>query len=188
VDDELAAALRVLLDAPADLTSADAFLHCEHPLPRQVRGRLLGTLDRFGIAHGVLAVGDGADAAALTALMRKISLVDRVVAHLDAAAAPVRYLRVKSAIAELRALAAQFNDEQLDQFLTTDDTVLAVMTAAVDVVEAAGVFVDRGDDAEAHRRRAVYWRRYGRGPVGELHRRCSADICRGSLRLLGRPS
>ena len=33
-------------------------------------------------------------------------------------------------------------------------------------------------------RRAVRWRRYGGGPVNALHRRCSADIVRGSLRLL----
>jgi hypothetical protein len=62
--------------------------------------------------------------------------------------------------------------------------VLAVMSAAVDVVEAVGVQVDRGDDATAHLRRAVHWRRYSRGPVGALHCSCGADIARGSLRLL----
>jgi hypothetical protein len=61
------------------------------------------------------------------------------------------------------------------------------MTAAVDVVEAAGALVDRGDDLAAHLRRAVHWRRYSRGPVDALHRSCGADIARGSLRLLGRP-
>jgi hypothetical protein len=55
----------------------------------------------------------------------------------------------------------------------------------VGVVEA-GVAVDRGDDAAAHLRRAVRWRRYSRGPVDALHRSCGADIARGSLRLLGR--
>ena len=69
---------------------------------------------------------------------------------------------------------------------STDATVLAVMAAAVDVVEAAGVEVDRGDDSAAHLRRAVHWRRYSRGPVGALHRSCGADIARGSLRLIGR--
>jgi hypothetical protein len=54
------------------------------------------------------------------------------------------------------------------------------------VVEAVGVQVDRGDDAAAHLRRAVHWRRYSRGPVNALHRSCGADIARGSLRLLGR--
>ncbi|HTI75954.1 MAG TPA: hypothetical protein VL634_13240, partial [Mycobacterium sp.] len=66
-----------------------------------------------------------------------------------------------------------------------DATVLAVMSAAVDVVEAAGIRVDRGDDSAAHLRRAVRWRHYSRGPVTSLHRACGADISRGSLRLLG---
>lgn len=192
LDDELVGALRTLVHAPADLTSTDAFVGCEHPLPREVRRRLLDTLDRFGVAHAVLAMGDraredpGADGAALPALLRRLSLVDRVVAYIDAAGAPIRYRRVRSAVAELQALAAQSGDEQLAEFLSTDDTVLAVMAAAVDVVESAGVRVDRGDDAAAHLHRAVYWRRYGRGPVDTLHRSCAADICRGSLRLLGR--
>ena len=70
------------------------------------------------------------------------------------------------------------------QFLDADATALAVMTAAVDVVEAAGMHVDRGDDPDAHARRAVQWNRYARGPVNALHRACAADIVRGSLRLL----
>ena len=152
-----------------------------------MRRRLLDTLDRFGIAHAVKAIGEGADAAALPPLLRRLSLLDRVVAHLDAAGAPVRYRRVRAAIAELQALAAQSGDERLADFLSTDDTVMAVMAAAVEVVEAAGVLVDRGDDRTAHLRRAVHWQRYGRGPVDALHRSCAADICRGSLRLLGRP-
>jgi hypothetical protein len=93
---------------------------------------------------------------------------------------------LRSAITELHSLAVQSGDPQLARFLSTDATVLAVMAAAVDVVEAAGVEVDRGDDSAAHLRRAVHWRRYSRGPVGALHRSCGADIARGSLRLLGR--
>ena len=92
---------------------------------------------------------------------------------------------MRAAIAELHALAVQSGDQQLAELLRTDDTVLAVMGAAVEVVEAEGMHVDRGDGPAAHRRRAAYWRRYGSGPVNALHRSCSADICRGSLRLLG---
>ena len=55
--------------------------------------------------------------------------------------------------------------EEIAKFLATDETVLAVMAAAVDVVEAAGVGVDRGDAPSAHLRRAVHWRQYSRGPV-----------------------
>jgi hypothetical protein len=185
LDADLVSALQVLVRRPADLTSTDAFVHSEHPLPAAVRSRLLDTLDRFGIAHAVVAIGEGADASALPALLRRLSQVDRVVAHLKAAGAPVQYRRLRAAVAELRALAVQSGDEKLDEFLSTDETVLAVMAAAVDVVEAAGVAVDRGDDAPSHLRRAVQWRRYSRGPVDALHRSCGADISRGSLRLLG---
>ena len=184
LDDELMRALRALVGEPADLTSTDGFVSCRHSLPAELRARLLATLDRFGIARAVLALDEGADAATVAAVLRRASQVDRVVAHIVAAGAQARYLRLQHAITELRCLAVQ--SEELAQFLAADATVLAVMSAAVDVVEAAGVDVDRGDDATAHLRRAVQWRRYSRGPVNALHGRCGADIARGSLRLLGR--
>jgi len=186
LDDELMAALRVLVHAPADLTSTDAFVQSEHPLSGEVRRRLLAALDRFGIAHAVLAVEHGADATEVSALLRRLSRVEEVVAAVHAVGAPVRYRRVRASIAEVRGLAVQSGDQALAELLSADDTVLAVMGAAVEVVEAEGMHVDRGDGPAAHRRRAAYWRRYGSGPVNALHRSCSADICRGSLRLYGR--
>jgi hypothetical protein len=186
LDGELMAALHTLVRQPADLTSTDAFVTAPHPLPREVRERLLGALDRFGIAHAVLALDRGASAASLPNHLRRLSRLDRVVECVHAAGAPLRYQRLRSAVSELRALAAQSGDSRLAGLLVHDDAVLAVMTAAVDVVEAAGVSVDRGDDPTAHLRRAVHWRRYGSGPVDALHRACAADISRGSLRLLGR--
>jgi hypothetical protein len=186
LDDGLMAALKTLVDAPADLTSTDSFVHSEHALPVAVRRRLLDALDRFGIAHAVLAVSDGADVTAVSALLRRLSRVEETVAQVEAVGAPVRYRRVRAAIAELHALAVQSGDPRLAELLNKDDTVLAVMGAAVDVVEAHGLHVDRGDGPTAHRRRAAYWRHYGNGPVNALHRSCSADICRGSLRLYGR--
>jgi hypothetical protein len=143
-------------------------------------------LDRFGIARAVLALAEGADDATVSTALRSASQVDRVVAYIEAAGAEVRYRRIRSAITELQALAVESDDERLADFLSADRTVLAVMATAVDVVEAAGVEVDRGDDTAAHVRRAVHWRRYSRGPVNALHRHCGADIARGSLRLLGR--
>lgn len=184
-DDDLSAALRTLVAAPADLTSVDAFVASAHPLAAGARRRLVDTLDRFGIAHAVLAIEDGADTAAVRALLRRLSHVDAVVAQVNAAAAPVRYRRVCTAITELRTLATRSGDQQIAGFLASDATLLAVMGAAVDVVEADGIRVDRGDDPAAHRRRAIYWRRYGDGPVGALHRSCAADICRGSLVMYG---
>jgi hypothetical protein len=184
VDCELIGALRVLVTEPADLTSTDAFVRTRHSLPPQLRQRLLATLDRFGIARAVLALSEGADDSAVSSALRHASQVDRVVEHIEAAAAPVRYRRLQAACTELRSLAVQ--SDEIAEFLRTDEAVLAVMAAAVDVVEAAGVAVDRGDDAAAHLRRAVHWRRYSRGPVDALHRSCGTDIARGSLRLLGR--
>ena len=186
LDDELVSALRVLVTEPADLTSTDAFLDTGHSVWPELRRRLLAALDRFGIARAVLALGDGADAATVSEVLRRASQIDRVVEHIEAAGAPVRYRRIRSAIAELNSLAVQSGNERLAEFLSTDETVLSVMAAAVDVVEAAGATVDRGDDAAAHLRRAVHWRRYSRGPVDALHRSCGADIARGSLRPLGR--
>jgi hypothetical protein len=186
LNEELMSALRVLVTEPADLTSTDAFVRSGHPVRPELRRRLLAALDRFGIASAVLALGEGADAATVSTVLRRASQVDRVVEHIEAAAAPVCYRRVRSAITELYSLAVQSGDRRLADFLSTDEAVLGVMAAAVGMVEAAGVAVDRGDDAAAHLRRAVHWRRYSRGPVDALHRSCGADIARGSLRLLGR--
>ena len=176
----LVRALRVVAAEPADLTSPDAFLRAPHRLPVEVRVELLDALDRFGIAHAALALSRGADADGLPTLLRRLSEVDQVLAALSAVAAPVRYRRMRRALAELRAL----RSEPAARFLAADETVLAMMGAAVDVVEADGVAVDRGDDRKAHLHRARYWRRYSRGPVNALHRSCGADIARGSLRLL----
>ena len=184
LDDDLVAALRTLVSTAADLGSVDAFARGEHPVGRDVRTRLLERLDRFGIAHAVLAMARGADPTTLPTVLQRLSNVDAVLARLRAAAAPVRYRRLRVALAEMHSLAVQLDDEGLLGLLTSDTTVLATMSAAVDVVEADGIRVDPGDHPDAHRRRAVQWRRYGRGPVDALHRNCSADIIRGSLRLL----
>ncbi len=54
--------------------------------------------DRFGVAHGVLAVADGATPAELTARLRGLSGLDRVLEQLTATAAPVRYERIDAAL------------------------------------------------------------------------------------------
>lgn len=184
LDHEMLTALRTLAAHPADLRSVDAFLDTAHPLPGDMRLRLLRALDRRGIAHSVRLLREGADPLDLPALLRELSAIHRVLDRIDALAAPVRYRRVREALTELQGLAA--GNDRLAEFLAGDDAVLAAMTAAVDVVESAGMEVDPGDDAAAHLRRAVRWRRYGRGPVSPLHRACAADIARGSLRLFER--
>ena len=185
LDDDLVTALHTLVVEPADLTSTDGFLSDGHSLPRSVRTRLLDTLDLFGIAHGVLALQQGTKAAALPAVMRRLSRLDRVLAQLAVVGAEVRYRRMRTALVQLRTMAVR-GTPALTEFLSSDDAVIAVMAAAVDVVQAAGIPVDTDDNPSAHIRRALHWHRYSGGPVNRLHRHCGTDICRGSLRLLRR--
>lgn len=184
LDDALVAALRHFVTEPPNLTSVDAFVDDPHPVERDVRIRLLARLDRFGIAHALLALADGRDPERLSTHLARVGNVEEVLSALDAAAAPVRYRRLRDAIAELHCLAAELDYSGLSELLVSDVTAMATMTAAVDVVTVAGLSVDRGDTAAAHLDRALAWRSYGRGPVNALHRQCSADIVRGSLRLL----
>ncbi len=185
VDDGEIAALRALIDIPVDMTSTDAFVGSAHRLPAELRRRLLDKLDRFGLAHAVLALCGGATRATVQRRLREVSQVDRVLDQLIAVSAPARYRKVCAVLSELRSLAAQRGGAGIEEFLVADETVIAVMAAAVDVVEAAGLAVDRGDAGDAHLRRAAQWEAYARGPVGSLHQRCAKDISRGSLRLLG---
>lgn len=184
--DEEMAALRVLARSAADMTSTDAFVAAPHELSGGVRSRLLVTLDRFGLAHAILAVAEGAAAGTVAQRLRELSQIDRVLDRLTAATAPIRHHRVGAALAELRLLAACSGDEQLAAFCRADDTVLAVTAAAVDVIEAGGGAVTGGDAPEDHLERARRWHRYAQGPVSPLHQRCAEDIVRGSLRLLDR--
>jgi hypothetical protein len=184
LDDDLVAALRTLVSTPANLGSVDAFSRGDHPVDHDVRTRLLQRMDRFGIAHAVLALARGADPTSLPALLHGLSNVEAVLAGLHAVAAPVRYRRLRTALGETHSLAVLFDDERLFLLLSSEAAVLATMAAAVDVVQSEGIVVDPGDDQDAHRRRAVQWRRYARGPVNALHRSCGVDIVRGSLRLL----
>lgn len=181
LDEALWAALQLLADRAADLRSPDAFLAGTHSVSTATRRRLLETLDLSGIGLVIAALQRGESASAIRALLRRASNVDEVIDQLEARGAPARYRRVLDAAAELETLAV--TDGRLSDFLRSDDTVIARMAAAVDVVEATGLDVDPCDDAAAHLRRALKWRRYGRGPASALLRSCGADIARGSLRL-----
>lgn len=172
LDDGLVAALRTLAAGGHPLGGTPA--------------RLLDALDRHGVALCLQALRRGADPAELPAMLRTASGIDAVLHRLDTVTAPVRYRRVRAALAEAQAVAV--DSPAVADFLVGDEVVLAVMTAAVDVLQGAGLAVDRGDSEAAHLNRAVRWRSYGRrAPVNALHRSCAADVCRGSLRLLGRP-
>jgi len=186
VDDGEIAAMRALIGTPVDITSTDAFVGSAHRLPAELRRRLLDKLDRFGLAHALLALCGGATRATVQRQLRELSQVDRVLEQLIAVSAPARYRKVRAVLSELRGLAAQRGGAGIEEFLVADETAIAVMAAAVDVVEAVGLAVEPGDAQDAHLRRAAQWEAYARGPVGVLHQRCAKDISRGSLRLLGR--
>jgi hypothetical protein len=181
VDDALWAELRVMATRPADLSSPDSFLAGGHPVAAELRRRLLDTLDVFGVEQALAAIRLGATRDQTRAVLRSLSCIDDVVDKIGSAGAQVHYRRVLDAVAELETLAV--TDRRVGEFLSRDDTVIARMTAAVDVVEAAGIKVDCCDSRAAHLRRAMGWQRYSRGPVAGLHRSCGADIVRGSLRL-----
>lgn len=186
IDDGLFTALQALAAAPPELCSVDDFVTRPHPLSVEVRMRLLEALDLYGIAQAVAALRAGADGAGVQRVLRRHSGVGAVVAALTPLIAEAAYQRVRWAVARLEALAATADDElavPMAAFLRDDDTVLACMAAAVDVVEAAGMAVDPGDDPMTHLCRAAQWRRYHCGPVNAVHRACGADIVRGSLRL-----
>jgi hypothetical protein len=185
LDAPLLDALRTLVDEPADLRSPDAFLGGDHRLPLAAREHLLESLDLFGIAHSVVILRDAptsADVREVRAALRRVSRIDEVIERIDALAADARYRRLLELADELQELS--ITDGRIAEFLGGDDTVLARMTAAVAVVESVGLTVDPSNEPAAHLRRAVHWRRYGGGPVNDLHRACAADITRGSLRLL----
>jgi hypothetical protein len=169
LDDSLVGTLQVrALDQPGRASPVDAAL----------ADRLLATLDRFGIDALTDALRAGAGPSALPGLLRELSGLDEVLTALTAAAAPVRYGRIETALTELRALAVYSGDVALWDLLACDAVVLAVMSAAADVLRADGLPVGGAD--------AVRWSRYGRGPVNALHRRCAHALTRGALRLTER--
>jgi hypothetical protein len=149
-----------------------------------VRGRLMETIDAFGIRQATAAIRRGATRCDVAALLRGLSGIDAVVDEVGRLGAQSRYQRLLDAVAELETMAV--TDRRISEFLAHDDTVVARMMAAFDAVEAAGTGVDRGDTAAAHLRRAVHWQHHRRAPVTGTERACRADIVRGSLRLWSR--
>jgi hypothetical protein len=154
------------------------------PVAAELQRRLLESLDMFGVEQAVAAIRRGATWDQTRAVWRRLSCIGGVVDNIRSVGAQVHYQRMLDAVAELETLAV--TDRRVGEFLTRDDTVVARMAGAVDVVEAAGMKVDRCDSAAAYLRRAKGWQRYSRGPVAGLHHACGADIVRGSLRLWSR--
>ena len=181
LDDTLWAALRLLAAQPPDIRSPDDFLAGSHPVSPTIRQRLLNTLDLLGIAVAMAAIRRHASMTAVVDLLRRLSGLDAVIESVANLGAEACYRRVLEAVAELEALAV--TADSISDFLCCDETVIARMASAVDVMGAGGHDVDPDEDPAGHLRRAVHWQRYSRGPAAALHRRCGADIARGSLRL-----
>lgn len=182
LDDELLAALRTLVTAPAPMISADAFVAAAHPLPTATRRRLVATLDLFGIAHAVVQLRDHPETplAQLRTLFAAAGGLDELRSAVELAGAAARYRRMVALCQELELRA--ITDASTAEFLAGDDVVLGRMAAALEVVAVAGL--PPADDAPLPT--ALRWRRYAAGPVSGLHRGCGLDIARGSLRLLER--
>lgn len=121
--------------------------------------------------------------AALEGLTAEVPELVSAVPGPDVDDAAGQYRAIRAALAEIALAVTESDDERVSRWLTSDATVALVTTAATAVLEADGLVVDRGMDADAHLRRAVHWGRYGRRTTDGLHRRCAADISRGSLRL-----
>lgn len=152
-----------------------------HTVDATVLGGLMVTLDAFGIRQATAAIRHGATRCDVETLLHELSGIDGVVDNIGVLGAQPRYRRMLDAVAELETMAV--TDRRISEFLAHDDTVVARMMAAFEVVDAVGITVDRDDTAAAHLRRAVHWQSYRRGPVAGTERACGADIVRGSLRL-----
>lgn len=171
--------LRALVGAPADLRTAEVLVSAPHPVPAADRRRLVDALDLFGIAHAVVALRErpSSTAADLGAVLRRVSGIEAVLARIVALGAESRYRRLRAVLGEVET--AAITDADAAELLASDDVMMTRMTAACEVLRAAGLSVDPSD----HLMRARYWRRYGAGPVSALHRDCASDIVAGSLRL-----
>ncbi|WP_109560305.1 hypothetical protein [Mycolicibacter senuensis] len=177
LDGELWAALGGLAAAPADRRSADHFIGCSHPVPRQLRARLCAVVDLSGVERLLEPARRGDTVTQARAVLRRLSGIDGVVARLGALGAAAHHRRTSEAVARLEALAVGHDGAaRIDAFLNCDATVAARAAAAAAVVH------QHGAPGEPPLRRARRWQGHRSAPVGVIERACAADIARGSLR------
>ncbi|WP_155929326.1 hypothetical protein [Mycolicibacterium sp. CBMA 234] len=122
--------------------------------------------------------------AALDELAADVPGLTHVVPGPGAQDAAGRYRDIRRVLSEIAVTATELDDARVHRWLTSDATAAVVTSAATEALEADGLVVDRGMDADAHLRRALHWRRYSRGATDDLRRNYARDLSRGSLRLL----
>jgi hypothetical protein len=182
LDEQLITALRVLAGEPADLRTAEAFVHGTHSVCADVRRQLVQALDLFGIAHAVVTLRNdpAAGVGEVQDVLRRVSEIDGLAHRIAELAAPARYRRLREALEALEF--AAITDAATAAALQSDEVVLTTMAVALDVLAAAGV----ADGPTGHLDRARHWQRYARGPVAALHRSCARDLTAGELVLWSR--
>lgn len=120
----------------------------------------------------------------LQRLTAEVPGLAHVVAGPDADDAAGRYRSMCAVLGEIACTASELNNDRVWTWLASDAVTAVRAAAATAALEADGLAVDAAMDPDAQLRRALHWRRYGRSATTDLHRRCAADISRGSLRLL----
>lgn len=186
LDADMVAALRLLVEDPADTGSVDAFVTSAHQVPVSMRQRLLRELDLYpiGCAVGALRQAPELGETALTALLADLSGISPVVAAIRSAETLGWYGRMRAIIGDLHRLAVTGElSAALDSFLVSDELVVATMQCAVDAAAAVGATVDNGDRPSDHYWRAQRWQQFAGGPVNRMFEAVGTDITRGSLRL-----
>lgn len=124
--------------------------------------------------------------AELQRLTDEVPGLAHVVAGPDADDAAGRYRSICAVLSEIAWAASELEDERVHRWLASDATAALRTAAATAALAAEGLVVDADMDPDAHLRRALHWRRHGRRMPADVHRRCAADVSRGSLRLLAR--
>jgi len=122
--------------------------------------------------------------AELQRLTAEVPGLAHVAAGPDVGDAAGRYRSICAVLSEIYCTASELDDARVWTWLASDVVAALRTTAATAALEADGLAVDAAMDPDAHLRRALHWRRYGRRTTADLQRRCAADVSRGSLRLL----
>lgn len=122
----------------------------------------------------------------LQRLTAEVPGLAHVVAGPDADDAAGRYRSICAVLSEIAWAASELGDDRVRRWLASDAMAALRTAAATAALAAEGLVVDAAMDPDAQLRRALHWRRHGRRTTTDLHRRCAADLTRGSLRLLAR--